>query len=64
MLNIVQKHCEAYANDTTILSTIKNFYCIFKLQSNIHKVCKWSKESSSRLNENNCGKIFNEEFFC
>ena len=54
MLDSVQNNCEAYADDTKILSTVNNFDSIYKLQSDMDKVCKWSKEWSTQLNVEKC----------
>ena len=54
MLELVQNSCEAYADDTKIISTIKNFNSNLMLQSDIDKVCKWSSDWSTQLKIEKC----------
>lgn len=54
MLEIISNDCEAYADDTKILSVIKNFDSIIKLQRDIDKVCQWSNDWSTQLNVEKC----------
>ncbi|CAF1010859.1 unnamed protein product [Brachionus calyciflorus] len=51
MLEIISNSC---ADDTKILSIIKNFDSIFKLQNDLDNVCKWSKDWSAELNVDKC----------
>ncbi|CAF0888156.1 unnamed protein product [Brachionus calyciflorus] len=54
MLEIISNSCEAYADDSKILSIIKNFDSIIKLQNDLDNVCKWSKDWSAELNLEIC----------
>ncbi|CAF1102459.1 unnamed protein product [Brachionus calyciflorus] len=52
MLEIISNSCEAYADDTKILSIV--FDSIIKLQNYLDNVCKWSKDWSAELNVDKC----------
>ena len=54
MLELVQNDCEAYADDTKIISVIKNLMSHIKLQDDIDQICKWSNQWSTVLNTEKC----------
>ena len=54
MLEIISNNCEAYADDTKIISILKNFSSILELQSDIDKVGEWCNDWSTQLNAEKC----------
>ena len=50
LLELIQNDLKAYADDNKIISIIKNFYSNHKLQLDIDRVFKWSRDWSAQLN--------------
>ena len=54
LLELIGNDSKAYADDNKIISIIKNFYSNHKLQLDIDRVCKWSRDWSAQLNIEKC----------
>lgn len=54
MLELIENECEAYADDTKIISVIKSFSSILSLQTDLDNICRWSKDWSTSLNIDKC----------